>query len=135
LSLSVPDSSHGLTIGTQCRKQTGAILFTATTIGIKDFKWDTPDGLKSYPMSPSAYKTFESSPGIIRGFCKECGGSLTWYDTKRSDIEVLVGSVDDIKGAGFEITNTVYRVVLRHWSDGRVFKRMRFRGGKLDRGR
>ena len=63
-------------------------------------------------MSPSAYKTFESSPGIIRGFFKECGGSLTWYDTKRSDIEVLVGSVDDIKGAKFEITNTVYQVVV-----------------------
>ena len=65
-------------------------------------------------MSPSAYKTFESSPGIVRGFCKECGGSLTWYDTKRSDIEVLLGSVDDIKGAKFKITNThtVYQVVI-----------------------
>jgi len=59
-------------------------------------------------MSPSAFKTFESSPGIIRGFCRECGGTLTWYDTKQSDIEVSVGTVDDIKGADFKITNSVY---------------------------
>lgn len=85
-------------------------------------------------MSPSAYKTFESSLGIISGFCKECGGSLTWYDTKRSDIEVLVGTVDDIKGAEFEITNTVYQAVFREVSNDRVLRKTRFRGGRLDRG-
>src|SRR5579859_2918872 len=86
-------------------------------------------------MSPSAYKTFESSPGIIRGFCKECGGSLTWYDTKRSDIEILVGTVDDIKGAGFEITNMVYQVIIYGLSNyNRVLRKMRSRDGKSDRG-
>jgi hypothetical protein len=58
-------------------------------------------------MSPQAYKTFESSPGILRGFCRECGGSLTWYNTKKADFEVLIGSMDDIRGAGLEITEAV----------------------------
>ena len=58
-------------------------------------------------MSPPAYKTFESSPGILRGFCGECGGSLMWYDTNNADFEILIGSMDDIRGAGVEITEAV----------------------------
>jgi len=74
---------------------------------LQAFKWASPEGFKSYPMSPPAYKTFESSPGIVRGFCSECGGTLTWYDPKNSDFEILLGSIDDIRGAGLEITEAV----------------------------
>ena len=82
-------------------------MFTAMTITLHEFRWDTSDGLKPYSMSPHAYKTFESSKGLLRGFCRECGGTLTWYDTKRPDIEILVGTFDDIPGANVKISKAV----------------------------
>jgi hypothetical protein len=79
------------------------------TVPLHEFRWITPDGLKPYSMSPHAYKTFESSKGILRGFCTECGGTLTWYDTKEPSIEVLVGTIDDIRGANLNISKAVFR--------------------------
>ena len=83
-------------------------------------------------MSPQAYKTFASSPGILRGFCSECGGSLTWYDTKNADFEVLLGSVDDIRGAELEITEAV-RFFQWGGVDGSFGVRTKSRTGRLDR--
>jgi hypothetical protein len=58
-------------------------------------------------MSPEVYKTFSATEGILRGFCSECGGTLIWYDTNTPYIEVLVGSIDDIRAANLEITEAV----------------------------
>jgi hypothetical protein len=65
------------------------------------------DEIKPYSMSPEAYKTWNSSPGILRGFCRECGSPLTWQDTKRSEVEVLIGTIDDIPAANLKITHAV----------------------------
>jgi len=94
-------------VGSMCRKITGALVFTAIMLPVKDLKWDTSEGRKPYSHSPSAYKTIESWPHILRGFCQECGSSLVYYNTKRTEIEILLGSIDDIEGAGFEITRAV----------------------------
>jgi hypothetical protein len=83
------------------------LVFTTLDLPVNEFKWSTPEGLKPYSMSPDAYKTFESSPGVLRGFCKECGSSLSWYDTKQTHFEVLIGSVDDIRAADLKITKAV----------------------------
>jgi hypothetical protein len=74
---------------------------------VKDFKWTVNDVLKPYSMSPEAYKTFSSSPGILRGFCRECGSPMTWQNTKRPEMEVLMGTIDDIPAAGLKITHAV----------------------------
>ena len=58
-------------------------------------------------MSPEAYKTFSSSPGVIRGFCKDCGSTLTWHDTTKPDIDVTIGTIDDIRAADLKITEAV----------------------------
>ena len=46
-------------------------------------------------MSPEGYKTLESSPSVIRGFCGGCGSSLAQYNSKNPVMEILLGTVDD----------------------------------------
>ena len=39
---------------------------------------------------------YQSSPGVTRGFCRDCGTSLTYEHEKRGDdIDVTVSSFDD----------------------------------------
>ena len=103
LQMNSPDMS-----GTQCRKTTGALVFTGINLPVRHFQWDTEEGLKPYSQSSPAYKTFESSPEVLRGFCRECGSSLIWYDTRRPEIEVLLGTVDDIRAANLPISYAVW---------------------------
>lgn len=84
-----------------------AIVVTASSLTLKQFKWDTEAELKPYELSPPTYKTFQATPGILRGFFGECGSTLVWYDTTREEIDILVGSMEDLPAAGLKITEAV----------------------------
>ena len=80
-------------------------------------------------MSPPAYKTFEATPGTLRGFCKECGSWLIWYDTKEEDIEISLGTIDDIPAADLKITKAV--LFLSDHTNYSFGVETRFKVGKL----
>lgn len=43
---------------------------------------------------------YESSPGVRRGFCSNCGATLFWDDVDRPYIAVAAGSLDEPTGLG-----------------------------------
>jgi hypothetical protein len=43
-------------------------------------------------------KWFTSSPGIRRGFCAECGGTLLWERVERDIISIAAGTLDSPTG-------------------------------------
>ena len=74
---------------------------------MKYFKWGTPEGQKSYLISPEEYKSFESTPMIIRGFCRECSCSLVCFNIRNNDVEILAWIVEDIKASYLKISEAV----------------------------
>ncbi|MDE2445348.1 MAG: GFA family protein [Alphaproteobacteria bacterium] len=71
----------------QCRKMTGN-YWTSTHVTNADLKFTRQDGLKWYV----------SSPGIKRGFCKECGSSLFWKKDGSDVTSMCVGAIDGKSG-------------------------------------
>lgn len=51
---------------------------------------------------------YESSPGVMRGFCRACGSTLFWDDASRSHVAVAAGSLDE--PTGLKLTGHVYAV-------------------------
>jgi len=44
------------------------------------------------------FKEFRSSPPCLRGFCSNCGSSLTWRNVdKEEEIDVFLGTLDEIE--------------------------------------
>jgi len=86
-------------------------VITAVSLPLKQFRWDTEADLKPYEISPSTYKTFQATPGILRGSCGECGSTLVLYDRSREEIDILIGSMDDLPGAGLEINEAISSLV------------------------
>jgi hypothetical protein len=97
------------------------------TLQVSHFKWSTPAGLKPYSMCPETYSTYSASKGVIRGFCKNCGSTLIWYDTNTPELEIMVGTIDDIQAANLEIKDAVFPILSTHSSIG---VRMRSKDGK-----
>ncbi|KAI0138061.1 glutathione-dependent formaldehyde-activating GFA [Hypoxylon sp. NC0597] len=83
---------------TQCRRNTGALVFVAHTVPLSGFKFLTPT---------TTLKNFYATPGIQRGFCTNCGSFLYWRDESREDIEIAVGCVDPeyLAEFGFALAN------------------------------
>jgi hypothetical protein len=47
---------------------------------------------------------YRSSPAVIRGFCADCGTSLTYQrDDRRDEIDVTLSSLDDAAGLAPEV--------------------------------
>ena len=70
-----------------CRRHSGAPV-----VALAGFKRDQV----RFPKGERA--TYESSPGVARGFCADCGTSLTWEgdgDELGPLVEILVGTADD----------------------------------------
>lgn len=70
-----------------CRRHSGAPV-----VALAGFKRDQV----RFPKGERA--TYESSPGVARGFCANCGTSLTWEgdgDELGPLIEILVATADD----------------------------------------
>lgn len=45
--------------------------------------------------SKEAPAIYESSPGVERGFCPNCGSTLTFARPSRNEISVFAGSLDE----------------------------------------
>jgi hypothetical protein len=73
-----------------CRKWTGSLIYQYITI--------SPDQV-SPPLSASpSYREFSSSPDRYRGFCGQCGTSLTWRSDREGEAEkcdLSLGTIDE----------------------------------------
>ena len=49
-----------------------------------------------------ALSWYESSPGVRRGFCRNCGSSLFWDDEKAPTISIMAGTLDPPTGLATE---------------------------------
>ena len=67
-----------------CQRAVGAGFVTYTAVPPANFEL-TKDNLS----------IFASSPGVQRGFCNNCGTSLTYAGEKWTDIAVLSATLDD----------------------------------------
>ncbi|KAI0119056.1 Mss4-like protein [Daldinia grandis] len=84
---------------TQCRRNTGALIFIAHTAPLSGFTFLT---------STETLKKFYATPGIQRAFCTNCGSFLFWRDESREDVELAVGCVDPeyLSEFGFALANS-----------------------------
>lgn len=73
----------------QCRKQSGGVWTSAvieeSEIGIS-----------------GTVKWYQSSPGVKRGFCPDCGAFLFWKHKDESTISFSLGAVDGPTGRTLE---------------------------------
>jgi hypothetical protein len=67
-----------------CRKATGAPAAAWVNFPLDTFRFVSGE--------PAFYL---SSPGVRRGFCSQCGGSLCTAEEDSDQISVLIGSLDD----------------------------------------
>jgi hypothetical protein len=73
-----------------CRKATGAAFRTRAAIPTAAFRWLAGEGLLS---------KYESSPGEVRTFCRECGSTLvTFFRDRPDEIGLPLGTLDDDPG-------------------------------------
>lgn len=66
------------------------------TVLPSQLKWATPSPSRPYlPAAP--FKEFASSAQGRRGFCTECGSTLTWRDEQNlEEVELFVGTIDEV---------------------------------------
>jgi gamma-glutamylcyclotransferase (GGCT)/AIG2-like uncharacterized protein YtfP len=70
---------------TSCRRATGAPMVPWGTVDRDDFL-----------VTAGRLSTFESSPGVTRGFCATCGTSLTYQNARRApDLDLALATLDD----------------------------------------
>ena len=67
----------------QCRKTSGHYV-AATRVDKQSLKMEADESLRWY----------ESSPGVRRGFCHQCGGNLFWDNQQNAQISVMAGTLD-----------------------------------------
>ncbi|KAI9886866.1 MAG: hypothetical protein M1823_001302 [Watsoniomyces obsoletus] len=96
---------------TQCRKFTGSLIPHLLSAQKAWITWSPPINVSSSSSSSSSetetttYREYNSSPGCYRGFCNQCGSSLTWRsDGEPENIEIFVGSLDQQSLMGEEVT-------------------------------
>lgn len=67
-----------------CRRASGAHAVGWLTVGSGDFKYT---GAQPHE--------FESSPGVLRAFCGQCGTPLTYTNAQRpAEVDITIGSLD-----------------------------------------
>lgn len=67
-----------------CRRATGAPVTAWVNFALEGFRFVSGE--------PAFYP---SSPGIRRGFCSRCGGTLCTVEEDDELISILIGSLDD----------------------------------------
>jgi len=72
---------------TMCQKQHGAACGSYGNISVRQLEWRHGHEL---------LHLYESTPGVFRGFCSQCGSSLTWANTAETPdrIAVSLGTLD-----------------------------------------
>lgn len=71
----------------QCRRTSGHYVAAARGRRAR-LSFARDDGLRWY----------QSSPGVMRGFCGECGSSLFWSRTDSETISIMAGTLDGPTG-------------------------------------
>ncbi|ATY60900.1 putative glutathione-dependent formaldehyde-activating protein [Cordyceps militaris CM01] len=69
----------------QCRKQTGSLVFRAHKVPRGSVAW----------TARATLHTYRASPGNARGFCGRCGALLFWAADAEDALSVCVGTLDD----------------------------------------
>ncbi|KAI2617101.1 glutathione-dependent formaldehyde-activating GFA [Hypoxylon sp. NC1633] len=84
---------------TQCRRNTGALIFLAHAVAVNDFTFLT---------STETLKNYYATPGCQRGFCTNCGSFLYWRGDTHDSMGIAVGTVDPefLSEFGFALANT-----------------------------
>jgi hypothetical protein len=67
-----------------CQRQSGAAFLTYVGFTTQNLTW-----------TRGRLATYASSPGVERGFCPNCGSSLTFARPDRGEISVFAGSLDE----------------------------------------
>ena len=92
-----PPSSHCCQC-TQCRKALGSLIAPFLNLPPSNLTWSRPSlPLDSEdPIPPSPFKEFTSSPGVRRGFCGNCGSTMSFrHENSAQEIEICTGTVDE----------------------------------------
>ncbi|WP_081782162.1 GFA family protein [Pseudomonas sp. CHM02] len=74
----------------KCQKSHGAVFATYASV---------PRSAVTIRQVRGTLKNYESSPGITRQFCSECGSSLFWHDAKAlypDWISIALGTLDTL---------------------------------------
>ncbi len=80
---------------TQCRKGCGTLVAHYITVPTSQIEWT---------HTANSFKLYHSSQNAYRGFCAECGSTLTWQGEELKgegdgkgdgEVEVVAGSVDE----------------------------------------
>lgn len=79
----------------QCQKTSGHHV-AATSARREDFNLLQERGLK----------WFDSSKGVRRGFCQECGSNLFWDKTELAKISIFSGTLD--QPSGLQLVEHIY---------------------------
>lgn len=72
-----------------CRKANGAPFVTFTSCAVNDFEWVAGE---------ENVQWFESSPGLVRGFCKTCGSSVPGTTPGKGRVFMPLGCMDEGTG-------------------------------------
>jgi hypothetical protein len=93
----------------QCRLWTGALVFTAKSVPVDALRFVSGEKRSHFNDPPTAFKTYESSPGVKRGFCSNCGSSMMWYsETLPDQVDICLGTVKQLEDAGLVIDSQWY---------------------------
>ncbi|KAK8073686.1 Mss4-like protein [Apiospora phragmitis] len=112
---------------TQCRRQTGTLVFYAHSVPLRCLTYVPSSGSSlTAAEKPKSLKNFVATPEHQRGFCTDCGSLLYWRDEKRDDVELALGSVDPEflvggGGGGGDGPSTGYGFALANCSGQNVF--------------
>jgi hypothetical protein len=66
-----------------CRRSSGAAFMAWFSLPARDFA-----------VTRGRLALYASSPGVQRGFCGDCGSSLTYRDTRLNEVDVSVATLD-----------------------------------------
>ena len=67
-----------------CQRHSGAAFLTYIGFKIENLRWLS-----------GQQAVYASSPGVERGFCANCGSTLTFARPMRNEISVFAGSLDE----------------------------------------
>lgn len=81
---------------TQCRKNSGSLVVHFITVSPSQLSWFSPGSPSPSDTPLGPFKEFSSSAKARRGFCAECGSTLSWRNIDvPEEFEILTGTIDE----------------------------------------
>ncbi|KAK6359518.1 hypothetical protein TWF696_000674 [Orbilia brochopaga] len=99
---------------TQCRKSTGALMAHVMTVEPQRVTWTCED---------RSFREYSSSPGVFRGFCQNCGSTLSWRSLSTpAEIELFTGTLDEsvLVGGDGETGRAIVAAERQIWCVNRI---------------